>query len=62
MPNFPVIKDLFEFIDMRKDNVIDIDEWLQTFIRIDVNNNNNNKAVFNDPFKNNAFNLKNNNN
>lgn len=31
LPPYIIIKDLFEIIDIRKDNVIDINEWLQTF-------------------------------
>jgi hypothetical protein len=30
------IQDLFEFIDIRKDQVIDIHEWLESFRKIDV--------------------------
>lgn len=32
MPPFGVIKDMYEFIDQKKDNVIDLDEWMQTFV------------------------------
>ena len=27
----PILKDLFDFIDLRKDGYIDIHEWMQTF-------------------------------
>jgi hypothetical protein len=30
-PAYPVIKDLFDTIDIRKDGIIDISEWQQTF-------------------------------
>lgn len=30
-PNFSLIKGAFEFIDIRKDGKIDINEWLRTF-------------------------------
>jgi len=30
-PHFNLIKSAFEFIDLRKDGVIDINEWLRTF-------------------------------
>ena len=30
-PAFDIIKDLFEFIDLRKDGFLDIHEWMQTF-------------------------------
>jgi len=30
-PSYPVIKDLFDGIDIRKDGVIDLHEWQQTF-------------------------------
>ena len=29
--SYYIIKDLFEFIDIRKDGVIDLFEWMQTF-------------------------------
>jgi len=31
LPNFSLIKNGFEFIDVRKDGIIDINEWLRTF-------------------------------
>jgi hypothetical protein len=27
---------MFDFIDLKQDGVLDLDEWLQTFIRFDV--------------------------
>ena len=30
-PSYPAIKDLFDTIDIRKDGVIDLHEWQQTF-------------------------------
>ena len=29
--SFGVVRDLFEFIDIRKDGLLDIHEWMQTF-------------------------------
>ena len=31
IPPYPVIKDLFDTIDIRKDGIIDLSEWQQTF-------------------------------
>lgn len=31
LPSYPVIKDLFDTIDIRKDGIIDMNEWQQTF-------------------------------
>jgi hypothetical protein len=31
IPSYPVIKDLFDTIDIRKDGIIDLSEWQQTF-------------------------------
>lgn len=31
IPAYPVIKDLFDTIDIRKDGIIDLSEWQQTF-------------------------------
>ena len=36
-PSFTIIKDLFDFIDIRKDGIIDLNEWMQTFKMIEVN-------------------------
>ena len=36
VPAFSTIKDLFEFIDMKKDGIIDINEWTQTFNQLPV--------------------------
>lgn len=36
MPPLFIIKDIFEFIDIRKDGVIDMHEWMETFRKIDV--------------------------
>ena len=30
-PAYPVIKDLFDAVDIRKDGIIDVNEWQQTF-------------------------------
>jgi len=30
-PAFPIIKDLFDFIDLRRDGIIDMNEWMQSF-------------------------------
>lgn len=30
-PAYPIIKDLFDAIDIRKDGILDINEWQQTF-------------------------------
>jgi len=31
VPAYPVIKDLFDTVDIRKDGVLDMNEWQQTF-------------------------------
>lgn len=36
IPAFSTIKDLFDFIDMKKDGIIDINEWTQTFNQLPV--------------------------
>lgn len=35
-PSFVLVKDLFNYFDSRGDGVIDINEWLQIFKRIEV--------------------------
>lgn len=36
IPAFSTIHDLFDFIDMKKDGVIDVNEWIQTFNQLTV--------------------------
>jgi len=36
IPPFPIIKDLFDFLDIRKDGIIDMNEWMQSFRLIEV--------------------------
>lgn len=31
LPSFSISKDLFDFIDIKGDGVIDLDEWLKIF-------------------------------
>ncbi len=31
-PNYPIIKDLFDHIDIKKDGIIDLTEWSKTFM------------------------------
>ena len=38
-PTYPVIKDLFDTIDIRRDGVVDLHEWQQTFGRVTQGNN-----------------------
>lgn len=38
-PTYPVIKDLFDTIDIRQDGVLDLHEWQQTFGRVAKVNN-----------------------
>lgn len=33
--SFNIVRDLFEFIDIRKDGGLDIHEWMQTFRKIE---------------------------
>jgi Ca2+-binding EF-hand superfamily protein len=35
-PSFPVTRDLFNYLDVRGDGVIDLTEWMQGFKRIEV--------------------------
>lgn len=35
-PSFPLIKDMFDFIDIRRDGIIDMSEWMQSFRLIEV--------------------------
>ena len=39
IPAYPVIKDLFDTIDIRKDGIIDVSEWQQTFGFVSEGNN-----------------------
>jgi hypothetical protein len=36
VPPFPIIRDLFDFLDIRKDGIIDMTEWMQSFRLIEV--------------------------
>ena len=36
VPPFTIIKDLFDFLDIRKDGIIDMHEWMQSLSLIDV--------------------------
>ena len=38
-PAYPVIKDLFDTIDIRKDGILDANEWQQTFGNVLEGNN-----------------------
>lgn len=31
MPPYSIIKDMFEYIDKRKDGIIDMNEWMDVF-------------------------------
>lgn len=35
-PSFSLIKDMFDFIDIRRDGIIDMNEWMQSFRLIEV--------------------------
>ena len=45
-PAYPVIKDLFDTIDIRKDGIIDTNEWQQTFGNV-VEGSNKVNMIFN---------------
>ena len=36
MLSFVIVKDLFNYIDTKRDGYIDIHEWMETFRRIEV--------------------------
>lgn len=36
MPAYSIIKDIFDYIDIRKDGKIDINEFIESFKRIDT--------------------------
>lgn len=36
-PNFALIKSAYEFIDLRKDGIIDMNEWNRAFSMAEVN-------------------------
>ncbi len=36
VPGFSIIKDIFDFIDIRRDGIIDMNEWMQTFKGVEV--------------------------
>ena len=36
IPGFSIIKDIFDFIDIRQDGIIDKNEWMQTFRGVEV--------------------------
>jgi hypothetical protein len=37
LPNFSLVKHAFDFVDIRKDGNVDLNEWLRTFSKIEVN-------------------------
>lgn len=37
-PTYPIIKDLFDTIDVRKDGMLDLHEWQQTFSHVEQSN------------------------
>ena len=37
LPNFSIIKNAFEYLDLRKDGVIDLNEWSKSFTMAEVN-------------------------
>lgn len=36
LPSFNIIKDLFDFIDLKKDGTLDIHEWMAAFRAVKV--------------------------
>ncbi len=36
IPNFAIIKNAFDYVDIRKDGNVDLNEWLRTFSKIEV--------------------------
>jgi len=36
VPAFSIIKDVFDFIDVKRDGIIDINEWTQVFNQLPV--------------------------
>jgi Ca2+-binding EF-hand superfamily protein len=36
IPNFALLKNAFEFIDLRKDGIIDMNEWIKAFSMTEV--------------------------
>lgn len=39
VPNFSIIKNAFEYIDLRKDGIIDLNEWSKSFALAEVSHN-----------------------
>jgi hypothetical protein len=37
VPSFSIIRDLFDYIDIRRDGIIDMNEWMNYFKLIEVN-------------------------
>jgi hypothetical protein len=37
IPNFALIKNAFDYFDLRKDGIIDMNEWLKAFSNTQVN-------------------------